>query len=217
MTEIEGSFQVHPFVAGPLANNVFLLADTETRQAALIDPGYDSEFILDRIQREGLTLTAILCTHGHFDHVAGVAFFKDQTDAPLYLHEGDVELATHAEEQAWMFGLECPNSPPPDVVWRGEETFPLGATTFTVRHTPGHSPGSVSLVTAGLVLVGDVLFQGSVGRTDLPGGNFATLLDSIHRVLFALPEETRVYCGHGPETTIGREKRFNPFCRRPGL
>lgn len=214
MTGNDCSLRIHPFVAGPLANNVFLLADAETRQAALIDPGYDSEFILAHIEREGLRLAAILCTHGHFDHVAGVPFFKAQTDAPLYLHEGDVELARHAEEQARMFGMECPNSPSPDVIWQGGETYRLGSTTFAVRHTPGHSPGSVSLVTEGLVFVGDVLFQGSVGRTDLPGGDFHTLMDSIHRVLFALPEETRVCCGHGPETTIGREKRFNPFCRQ---
>lgn len=196
-----------------LPNNVIVLADPETKEAAIVDPGIESDFILERIQTAGWELVAILNTHGHFDHVAGNAFFKQATGAPLYLHQAEVEEAIHAHQMAAWFGLNVPDSPPPDVVWQGGETFTLGRFTFQVRPTPGHSRGGISLITAGAAFVGDVLFAGSIGRTDLPGGHYETLLASIRRELFSLPEETVVYSGHGPTTTIGQEKRFNPFCR----
>jgi hydroxyacylglutathione hydrolase len=199
-----------------LPNNVIVLADPELRQAAIVDPGIESDFILERIRAVGWELVAILNTHGHFDHVAGNAFFKRATGAPLYLHQADVELALRASEMAGWFGLTVPDSPPPDVVWQGGETFTLGRFSLQVRPTPGHSPGGVSLITDGAAFVGDVLFAGSIGRTDLPGAHHETLLASIHRELFSLPEETVIYSGHGPTTTVGQEKRFNPFCRVRG-
>lgn len=199
-----------------LPNNVIVLADPDARQAAIVDPGIESDFILERIRRAGWDLVAILNTHGHFDHVAGNAFFKQATGAPLYLHQAEVDLALHAGEMAAWFGLTVPDSPAPDVVWQGGETFTLGRFRFQVRPTPGHSPGGISLITDGAAFVGDVLFAGSIGRTDLPGSDLETLLASIRRELFSLPEETVIYSGHGPTTTVGREKRFNPFCRIRG-
>lgn len=199
-----------------LPNNVIVLADPEARQAAIVDPGIESDFILERIRRAGWDLVAILNTHGHFDHVAGNAFFKQATGAPLYLHQAEVDLALHASEMAAWFGLTVPDSPAPDVVWQGGETFTLGRFLLQVRPTPGHSPGGISLITDGAALVGDVLFAGSIGRTDLPGSDLETLLASIRRELFSLPEETVIYSGHGPTTTVGQEKRFNPFCRIRG-
>jgi glyoxylase-like metal-dependent hydrolase (beta-lactamase superfamily II) len=197
-----------------LPNNVFVLSDATTREAAILDPGINSDFILEHIRAAGLELVAILNTHGHFDHVAGNAFFKQETGAPLYLHQADVDVAVHANEMAAWFGLSVPDSPPPDVLWQGGETFTLGTRTFQVRPAPGHSPGGVCLITDGAAFVGDVLFAGSIGRTDLPGGHYETLLGSIRRELLTLPDDTAVYSGHGPPTTIGREKRYNPFCRR---
>ncbi|HIE50940.1 MAG TPA: MBL fold metallo-hydrolase [Armatimonadetes bacterium] len=202
---------IETFVAGPLANNVYLLVDWEAQQAAIVDPGLGSRVVWDYVQREGLTLTAILNTHGHFDHVAENAFFKRVSGAPLYLHAEDEPLAVQAASAARWFGLRVSDSPPPDHYWQDGDQFSLGTMTLIVRHTPGHSPGGVCLLAEGLAFVGDTLFAGSIGRTDLPGGNYTTLLDSIRRVLLPLPDDTVLYPGHGPTSTIGRERQFNPY------
>jgi len=154
---------------------------------------------------------AIWLTHAHIDHVLGVPRLKADTGAPVYLHPGDRVLYDHVPEQASAFGMRAAALPPPDRALAHGDRLRVGALEFHVRHAPGHSPGSVVFEGHGMAFAGDVLFQGSIGRTDLPGGDFETLLKSIERELLTLPDSTIVYCGHGPETTVGRERRANPF------
>jgi hydroxyacylglutathione hydrolase len=198
---------------GAFAENCYLVGDPETREAAIVDPGEETDLFLDRLRSEGWTLRAIWLTHAHLDHVAGVAAMREATGAPVWLHPDDRALYDHAPDQARAFGLALDRLAPPDRAFRPGDRAAVGGLAFAVLHTPGHSPGSVSLAGHGVVFVGDVLFAGSVGRTDLPGGHAATLLASIRDTLYALPDETVVYSGHGPATTIGAEKRTNPFVR----
>ena len=199
---------------GAFAENCYLVADPETRAAAIVDPGEESDLFLARLASEDWTLRAIWLTHAHLDHVAGVAAMREATGAPVWLHAGDRRLYDHAPDQARAYGFTLDRLAPPDRAFREGEPAVVGGLAFDVLHTPGHSPGSVSLAGYGVAFVGDVLFAGSVGRTDLPGGDTATLLASIRDKLYALPDETVVYSGHGPATTIGEEARANPFVRR---
>ena len=206
------------FPNGVFAENCYLLADPEAREAVMIDPGEEAEALLPRLGAEGWNLQAIWLTHAHIDHVAGVAAVKAATGVPILLHPKDRPLYDHAEEQGRMFGVRIPQPPPPDAELAEGQTLSVGGCRFEVLHTPGHSPGSVSFIGHGIALSGDVLFAGSVGRTDLPGGDTRTLLESIRKKLYRLPNETRVLSGHGPETTIGEEKLTNPFAKLvPGI
>jgi glyoxylase-like metal-dependent hydrolase (beta-lactamase superfamily II) len=198
---------------GAFAENCFLVADPRTREAVAVDPGEAADLFLARLSTEGWTLRGIWLTHAHLDHVAGVAAVRTATGAPVWLHPGDRRLYDHAPSQAMAFGLRLDPLPPPDREFAAGEPARVGGLSFDVLHTPGHSPGSVSLAGHGVVFVGDVLFAGSVGRTDLPGGDAKTLLASIREKLYALPDDTVVYAGHGPATTIGAEKAHNPFVR----
>jgi glyoxylase-like metal-dependent hydrolase (beta-lactamase superfamily II) len=179
--------------------------------AAVIDPGFDPAQIDAFIQRRGWRVAAILLTHGHFDHVAGNRAAAELWQAPLYLHPLDSELATHAAEHAGWFGLTCEDSPPPDHELTHGQTLEVGGLSLEVRHTPGHSPGSVTFVLPGHAFVGDVLFEGSIGRYDLPGADFDTLMASIREQLMNLPDDTLVHPGHGDTTTVGSERMANPF------
>ena len=198
---------------GVFAENCHLVADPDTGEAAVVDPGEETGLFLARLRGEGWTARAIWLTHGHIDHVAGVAALQAATSAPVYLHPADRPLYDAAPAQAAMFGLACAAPPPPDHDLADGETLRVGGCAFRVVHTPGHTPGGVSLVGHGLVFAGDTLFAGSIGRTDLPGGDTDALLASILERLFALPDGTVVHAGHGPATTIGAEKRDNPFVR----
>ncbi len=203
---------------GVFAENCYLVADPERGEAVLVDPGEEADLFLARLDSEGWTPTAIWLTHAHIDHVAGVARVKEATGVPVLLHPADRPLYDKAEMQAMMFGLRIDQPPPPDGELVAGECVRVGRFAFDVVHTPGHSPGSVSFLGHGLSLSGDVLFAGSIGRTDLPGGDTDTLLRSIREQLFALPDETAVLSGHGPDTTIGEEKRTNPFVKlAPGI
>ncbi len=196
---------------GQFLENCYLLADAERREAVLIDPGEDAGLFLSALRRSGCTLTGIWLTHAHVDHIMGVAAVKRATGAAVHLHPLDRPLYDALPDQgAWM-GLRLEAPPPPDAELAEGDELAVGRFRFAVRHTPGHSPGSVSLLGDGIVFGGDVLFAGSVGRTDLPGGDTATLLHSIRSTLLPLPDDTVVYSGHGPETTIGAERRTNPF------
>jgi glyoxylase-like metal-dependent hydrolase (beta-lactamase superfamily II) len=197
---------------GQFQENCYFVVDEATGECAIIDPGEDAALISDTLAAERLRTVAIWVTHAHLDHVLGVPRLKDETGAPVYLHPADRAWYDHVAEQAVAFGMRRGERlPPPERAFAHGDVVRVGTLEFAVRHTPGHSPGSVSLVGEHAVFAGDVLFQGSIGRTDLPGGDSETLLRSIERELLSLPDDTIVYSGHGPETTIGRERRANPF------
>jgi hydroxyacylglutathione hydrolase len=202
--------KIIPIPNGQFGENCYLVVD-EAHVCAIIDPGEDAGLIARTLAALHVTPVAIWLTHAHLDHVMGVARLKRETGAPVYLHPADRELYDHVVQQGLAFGIPVDPPPPPDQPFAHGAAVHVGALTFTVRHAPGHSPGSVCLVGDGVVFTGDVLFAGSIGRTDLPGGDFDTLIRSIERELLVLPDSTIVYSGHGPETTIGQERRANPF------
>jgi glyoxylase-like metal-dependent hydrolase (beta-lactamase superfamily II) len=203
--------RIQSFTVGPLETNAYLVLDEESRKALLIDPGLESEGIYDVILEQALEVSAIVNTHGHFDHVCGNAFFQAKTGAPVLIHREDAAMMRQAAEQALAFGFQVPTPPPPDRLLAEGDEVAVGGHRLRVLHTPGHTPGGICLHGEGLVFVGDALFAGSIGRTDLPGGSTEVLLASIRRKLLSLPDETTVYPGHGPTTTIGEERVHNPF------
>lgn len=196
---------------GVFVENCYLVIDETSGECAVVDPGEEAGLILHKIEQAGARVVGIWLTHAHLDHVMGVARVQAATGAPVWLHPADRPLYDRVSQQAVAFGLQAEQPPPPDGAWVHGAVARVGRLAFGVRHTPGHSPGSVALVGEGVVFVGDVLFQGSIGRTDLPGGDFETLIASIGRELLVLPDSTIVYSGHGYETTIGAERRSNPF------
>ncbi len=201
------------FPVGPLACNCTILGDEDSGEAIVIDPGDEVSRIARRLTEHGLKLKQILITHAHIDHVGGALQLKRLTGAPILLNENDLPLLQMMPTQAGWLGMETPETAPPDENLADGLMVGLEGYPAQVLHTPGHSQGSVCLHFAPLKLLiaGDTLFEGSIGRTDLPGGNFAQIIDSIQTRLMALPDETRVLTGHGPETTIGTERRNNPF------
>lgn len=196
---------------GAFQENCYLVADPEAHRAVLIDPGEEADLFLRRLATEGLELDAVWLTHAHLDHILGVARVVGRHQVPIYLHPDDRRLYDRAADQGAAFGFRVEPLPPPDHALADGGTTRVGGFSFDVRHVPGHSPGSVAFVGHGIAIVGDALFAGSIGRTDLPGGDTDTLLTSIRERLLSLPDETVVYSGHGPETTIGRERVTNPF------
>lgn len=196
---------------GPLQVNCVILGCSTIGKAAVIDPGDDFDSILALLKKHQLQVEIILNTHGHFDHIGANAALKKSSGAPIYIHANDKDLLQLASAQGALYGLNVSNSPPADHELSEGETVEFGEQKLKVLHTPGHSPGCVCFYTAGLLISGDTLFAGSVGRTDLPGGNHQQLLDSIRTKLAGLPGQTRVICGHGPETNMGQELRYNPF------
>jgi len=204
---------IRKLTVGPIMANCFIVGCEETRQAAVIDPGDEVDRILMALAKDQLTVAVIINTHGHFDHVGGNARLKQATGAPLLIHRLDAPMLDQLSAAASQWGMTAENSPPPDRTIDEGDTVPFGNLAFSVIHTPGHTPGGVSLHTDGSVFVGDTLFAGSIGRTDFPGGDYATLIAAIQNKLFTLGDDVTVYTGHGPETTIGVEKRTNPFAR----
>jgi len=198
-------------VVGPIMANCFIIGCEKTRKAAVIDPGDDSSQILMKLAEHKLTVEYIINTHGHFDHVGANRKLKEATGAKLVIHALDQSMLKVLSETSAAFGLSVENSPPPDQTVQDGDIIQFGEIILTVLHTPGHTPGGISLHTDGVVFVGDTLFAGSIGRTDFPGGDFDTLISSIKNKLYSLGDQVIVYTGHGPETTIGREKRSNPF------
>lgn len=196
---------------GQFQENCYLLAEAGSTDAVIVDPGEEPELFLATAEREGLQIREIWLTHAHLDHVVGVADIKAATGAPIFLHPADEPLYRNLPQQGLWFGLRLSAPPPIDRQLSHGGSLTLGSTVFQVRHTPGHSAGSVCFITDGIVIGGDVLFQGSIGRTDLPGGNFERLIQSIRDELLPLPDATVVYSGHGPATTVGAERRSNPF------
>ncbi len=209
---------------GPFFKNGFLAGCDRTGEAILIDPGDEVEQLLTLAARRGLRIRDILLTHAHVDHVTGVPAAKRALGVPIHLHRDDLFLYERAAEQGKIFGLKVEPLPPIDTFYTPAQVIPFGDYETHVHHTPGHCPGGVCLHVVKTepvggdprdhrddLFVGDTLFAGSIGRTDLPGGDRATLISSIRTVLFAFGDEAHVHPGHGPSTTIGQERRTNPF------
>ncbi|HEY1803639.1 MAG TPA: MBL fold metallo-hydrolase [Terracidiphilus sp.] len=203
------------FPVGPLACNCTILGDEETREAIVIDPGDDVSRIAKRLTDQGLKLKQILVTHGHIDHVGGALKLKRLTGAPIFLNEADLPQLEMMDTQAAWVGVRTPETAPPDEGLAEGKVVGLEHYPAQVLHTPGHTQGSVCLHFAPLklLLAGDTLFAGSIGRTDLPGGDFDQILASLRGRLLALPDETQVMPGHGAATTIGEERASNPFLK----
>lgn len=206
--------EIERFVLGPVQTNAYLIADTSTREAAVIDPAWEGETILKSAHRKGWVIEHIWLTHAHFDHVAGVKGILDGLNPPpsVALHPYDLPL-WQLQGGAPFFGMHVELGAPPQVELFHGQKLQLGNVSFEVRHTPGHTPGHVVFycAEARVLFCGDVIFWGSIGRTDLPGGNFETLMHSIRTQVLTLPAETRLLSGHGPETTIAQELQENPF------
>src|SRR6266511_434796 len=201
----------------PFYKNGFVVGCEETREGVIIDPGDEVDQLLVAADHHKLTIRNILLTHAHLDHVTGVARAKRALGVPVWLHKDDNFLYERVVEQGQMFGLNVERQPPVDHFYDGEGPLTFGRYVVRVLHTPGHCPGGVCLAVSreaenkATLFVGDTLFAGSIGRTDLPGGDAQTLLRSIREVLFQFPDDTVVWSGHGDQTTIGKEKRTNPF------
>jgi hydroxyacylglutathione hydrolase len=207
---------VRKFVVNPLGENSFIISD-ETGECIFIDPGfyYEEEFdeIKDYISQNQLVPVKITNTHCHFDHIMGVEFIRDEYGIPFQAHADDLFWIERAVEQAKMFGFSMQPVKPIDSFLVEGEKILFGNTELEIINIPGHSPGHVVFYNKveNFIIAGDVLFYGSIGRTDLPGGNYNDLISNIKNKLFSFPDETKVYCGHGPETTLGFEKKTNPF------
>ena len=205
--------------APPFFENSFVVSCETTREAVLIDPGDGVEEIIEQVRSQKLEVRSILLTHAHLDHVTGVGRAKRAFDVPVWLHKEDLFLYNGVVDQGRMFGLKLEAQPPIDHFYAPNQRLTFGRYVVDVRHTPGHCPGGVCLAIGRAdapdqereLFVGDTLFAGSIGRTDLPGGNHPLLLESIRTQLLVYPDETIVHSGHGPDTTVGDERATNPF------
>ncbi|MGE5553715.1 MAG: MBL fold metallo-hydrolase [Betaproteobacteria bacterium] len=209
----KGEVTIQTLPVGLLSTNCYLVTDPESGEMLVIDPGAEPERILAAIRASRARVVAIVNTHGHWDHIGANGAVKEATGAPLVIHAADAPWLgiIHTSTRSGMHLPHPVESPPADRLLRGEEELSLGRHRVRVIHTPGHTPGGVCLYLPGLLFAGDTLFAGSVGRTDLPGGSLSALLSAIREKLFTLPEETVVYPGHGPTTTIGDERSLNPY------
>lgn len=206
--------EIKSFVLGPVETNAYLVACCETKQAVVIDPAWDGLLILEAAEAMGWLISQVWLTHAHFDHIAGAAeIINNLHPRPaLALHPDDLPLY-RLQGGAPFFGLKITQGPDPTLALKHEQQLRLGEEVFEVRHTPGHTPGHVVFhhPAERVVFCGDVIFQGSIGRTDLPGGSFQQLLESIEKQILTLSDDTRLLSGHGPQTTVGSERRTNPF------
>lgn len=198
-------------IVGALETNCYLVYCHETLQCAVVDPGAEAQKIFRLIAERGVTPVMLLNTHGHIDHIGANKDVKERFNIPLYIHASDEAMLENVQQSELSFFLDAKDSPSPDKYLEEGETIKIGKSSLKVIHTPGHSPGSVSFLGDGFLLSGDTLFYRGVGRTDLPGGSWTELVKSIKTKILTLPDETTVLPGHGPYTSVGQEKSFNPF------
>jgi hydroxyacylglutathione hydrolase len=204
-------FQIETFTLGPLEENTYLVYFPDEQAAVCIDPGDESAALTEALARRGLTLRHILLTHGHIDHVAGAFALARASGAPVAMHPDDRFMLEELPALGQLFGYGPLSVPTIDADLQGGERIAVGGTAIDILHTPGHSPGSVTFALPGHLFVGDLIFSGNIGRTDLPGGDEATLLRSVREKIWPYPDNTLIHPGHGQPTTVGVEKRMNPF------
>lgn len=209
--QMGGSLGIKQAAVEPFLKNGYILTCRQTQQGVYIDPGDEAPQLNQWVEQNEVQLIAIVNTHAHVDHICGINDVKAKWDVPIYLHADDEFLYQGIEEQARSFGLRCSVPPPVDSHLAEGQELAIGRLGVKVHHTPGHSPGGVSLEVGEHVFCGDALFAGSIGRTDLPGGSYETLLESIQEKILPLGDAKILHPGHGPETTIGRERQTNPF------
>lgn len=200
-------------VVGPLQENSYVVACEKSKEAVIIDPGAEAERIYRVVTFHGLNLKYIMNTHGHLDHIGGIADLASRTGAPFLLHQEDLYLLENLDQEPLQAYLQVPAPPAPQQLLQDGDCLTVGSLEFQVLHTPGHTPGSVCFLTGNVLFSGDTLFANSVGRTDLPGGNPEQLLASIRAKLLPLADGVKVYPGHGNATTIGMERAYNPFLK----
>jgi len=201
---------IKKLVVGPLECNCYLIVDEHSKATLLVDPGDEPDEIIDVINENNLKIKYIICTHAHFDHVGAVSDIKQKTGAPIIIHHDEQEIYAGTREQAALWGFELGEFPVPDILVSEGDMLEIGSLKFKIIHTPGHTPGSICLLGKEILITGDTIFAGSVGRTDLHGGDMLQLKNSFKR-LISLSEEIKILPGHGPETTVGREKKENFF------
>jgi len=207
---------VKALVVGPFASNCFIVGSEKTKEGMVIDPGADAPNILNTVRSLGLSIVLIVATHNHIDHVGALRSVKDATGAKYAVHEADAmeaKPAVFGRMMGLMLGSSLRSPPKPERLLKDGDVIEIGDLKFKVLYTPGHTPGGISLLSDGVVFSGDTLFNFGIGRTDLAGGDYGKLMDSIMTKLMVLPDSTIVYPGHGPETTIGAERKWNPFLR----
>jgi len=201
---------IKSLVVGPLEENCFVIADTKTKEAMIIDPGDEPDRIMEIIKNNNLKVKYIVCTHAHFDHIGAVPDIKGKTGAKVVMHKNDLELYSSAKDQAALWGYNLEPLPDPDMfVVEGDELI-IGSLKFKVLHTPGHSPGGICLYGEGIILTGDTVFAGSVGRTDFFGGSIEELKKSFKRII-SLPSSLKIFPGHGESSTVEEEKEMESF------
>ncbi len=193
--------------------NCYIVADEDSRTALIIDPGGEGQKILKEVEKMGVTVSGVINTHAHVDHIGALKMIKDTLNPDIMMHEAELPVLKTASKMARLFGVSIDDPPEPDRYLSADDEISCGNITFKVIETPGHSPGGISLIASDgkTCFVGDSLFAGSIGRTDLPGGDYHTLIDSIKSKLIPLGDDVKVLTGHGPATTIGAERRYNPF------
>jgi len=201
------------FMVGAIETNCYAVSCPDTRETVVVDPGDYDPSLASYLREEELTVKYIINTHSHFDHTGGNKKLKEATGAPLLIHRAEADVLPRIGQLALMFGLRVDASPRPDAFLAEGDEVTFGNVTLKVLETPGHSPGSITLYTDNVAFVGDTLFAGSIGRTDLPGGSYRTLIESINNKILPLGDDIIVYSGHGPETTVAHEKLYNPFLR----
>lgn len=198
---------------GPLETNCYIIADEKSRIAAIIDPGGEADKIINAVNEAELDVKYIFLTHGHGDHIAALKEVRDATGAAIVIHEEDAHMLSSAESNLSFLLGEGFVQPAADIKLKGNEEFHLGDLVLKIIHTPGHTPGGISIQVDNVVFTGDALFAGSIGRTDFPGGSYDKLISSIQEKLLVLADDTKIYPGHGEPSTVGYEKKMNPFLR----